>query len=238
MPTLTHPLGSSAPVEHRAVALDSHSDEQLVTLLRTGRHDAFDALAARYQTRLLWFCWKMLHSKEDAEDALQDVFASAFRALVADDREIQVQPWLYRIARNRCINELRRARKVRPDTLAEDHAESGHGPVDRLAMRQQFGELIGDVQALPDKQRTALLLRELDGFAYQQIATAMETTVPGVKSLLVRARLGLRESSSARDRASGATAASPAPRGRRPRTRGSATPRGYQVAYAAARAAR
>jgi RNA polymerase sigma factor (sigma-70 family) len=238
MPTLTHPPGSSAPIEYRAATLESRSDEQLVALLRRGRHDAFDALASRYQTRLLWFCWKMLHSKEDAEDALQDVFASAFRALVADDREIQVQPWLYRIARNRCINELRRARKFRPDALGEDHAESGNGPVDGLAIRQRFGELIGDVQALPDKQRTALMLRELDGFAYQQIATAMETTVPGVKSLLVRARIGLRDSSSARDRTPAATAPSSAPRGKRPRTRRSAHPGAYQVAYAAARAAR
>jgi len=238
MPPLTVAPRSSVLIGDGAGALDARSDEQLVALLRQGRHDAFDALAARYETRLLWFCWKILKSKEDAEDALQDVLASAFRALVADHREILVRPWLYRIARNRCINELRRARKFRPDTLGEDHAESGHGPVDGLAIRQQFGELIRDVQALPDKQRTALLLRELDGFAYQQIATAMETTVPGVKSLLVRARLGLRDSSSARERASAATAPSPAARARRARTRRSAPPAGYQIAYAAAQAAR
>jgi len=200
MPDLTHPQqGSQSLIDDAVGPLGGRSDEQLVALLRQGRHDAFEILAARYETRLLRFCWKILHSKEDAEDALQDVFAAAFRALLADDREIQVRPWLYRIARNRCINELRRARAVRFDTLDDEHAETGRTPVEKLVDRLQFGELLTDVQALPDTQRTALLLREIDGFAYQQIATAMDTTVPGVKSLLVRARAGLRHSSIARN---------------------------------------
>jgi RNA polymerase sigma factor (sigma-70 family) len=238
MPTLTDAPRSSVLIDDCAVALRSRSDEQLVALLRQGRHDAFDALWSRYETRLLWYCWKILKSKEDAEDALQDVFASAFRALVADDRDIHVRPWLYRIARNRCINELRRARKIRDEALGEHHAEVGHALIDGLANRQRFGEVIRDVQALPDTQRTALLLREVDGFAYQQIATAMNTTVPGVKSLLVRARLGLRDSSAARDGAATGTAASAATRRKRLRTRRSARPASYQSAYAAASAAR
>jgi predicted RNA polymerase sigma factor len=98
--------------------------------------------------------------------------------------------------------------------------------------------VIRDVQALPDTQRTALLLREVDGFAYQQIATAMNTTVPGVKSLLVRARLGLRDSSAARDGAATGTAACAATRRKRLRTRRSARPASYQSAYAAASGAR
>jgi RNA polymerase sigma factor (sigma-70 family) len=222
-----------------AGALDARSDEQLVALLRQGRHDAFDALAARYETRLLWFCWKILKSKEDAEDALQDVFASAFRALVADDREIVVRPWLYRIARNRCINELRRARNLRAEALGEHHAELAHTLIDGFAIRQRFSELMRDVHALPDTQRTALLLRELDGFAYQEIAAAMNTTVPGVKSLLVRARLGLRDSSCARDgAAAGPSATTPQTRRNRRRAHRSVRPGSYQTAYAAASAAR
>jgi RNA polymerase sigma factor (sigma-70 family) len=233
--TLTRPQHSSTSLlDDSDGALDARSDEQLVALLRQGRHSAFETLAARHQTRLLWFCWKMLRSKEDAEDALQDVFAAAFRALLADEREIQVRPWLYRIARNRCINQLRRARTVAVDLLDEHHAENGRTVVDKLASRQQFRELVDGVQALPDTQRTALLLREIDGFAYQQIATAMNTTVPGVKSLLVRARAGLRDSPTARGTTFAAHGRAAMPKAQRSRPRRNARTVSYQAARAAA----
>ncbi len=142
----------------------------------------------------------MLRSKEDAEDALQDVFAAAYSAILADQREIQVRPWLYRIARNRCLNQLRRTATVAVESMDEHSAENGRTLVETVVSRQEFRELLGDVQALPDTQRTALLLREIDGFAYAHIAAAMDTTVPGVKSLLVRARIGLLDSAAVRER--------------------------------------
>jgi RNA polymerase sigma factor (sigma-70 family) len=175
------------------------SDEQLVAAIRHGDQDAFGALVAQYHPRLLRFCRQILRSTEDAEDALQDVFAAAFRAIVADDREIHVRPWLYRIAKNRCLSKLRTIGAIRQDPLEDDQPDHGRTPADTMASRQRFRELLDDVHALPETQRTALLLREIDGFAYQQIATAMETTVPGVKSLLVRARAGLRSSAVVRD---------------------------------------
>jgi RNA polymerase sigma factor (sigma-70 family) len=127
------------------------------------------------------------------------VFAAAFRATVADERQIHVGPWLYRIARNRCINELRRAKAVGVDSLEDYPSHNRFTPAEELARRQLLRELIDDVQALPKTQRTALLLREFDGFAYQQIAATMDTTVRAVKSLLVRARAALRDSSATRD---------------------------------------
>lgn len=175
------------------------SDHQLVTLVRRGQQGAFDTLAARYQSRLLSFCLQMLRSKEDAEDALQDVFAAAYNAILADEREIQMRPWLYRIARNRCLNQLRRTATVGVDSMDDQTAENGRTLVEKVVSRQEFRELVSDVQALPDTQRTALLLREIDGFTYAHIALAMDTTVPGVKSLLVRARSGLLDSAAVRD---------------------------------------
>jgi len=220
-----------------AGARDSLSDQRLVALLRQGDSGAFDVLAARYQTRLLRFCWQILRSKEDAEDALQEVFTAAFNALLMDEREIAVRPWLYRIARNRCINQLRRAAAVGCDTMDDRPSEVGGTVVERLVRRQQFRELVADVQTLPDTQRTALLLREMDGFSYLQIAHALETSVPGVKSLLVRARAGLLETAAARERTS--PAAGPNQSGRAKPARSSATARrtGYRAARAAASAA-
>ena len=83
-------------------------DERLVALTRKGHQGAFEALVQRYESRLLAFCRHMLGSTEDAEDVLQEVFAASFNALLGDERAINVRPWLYRIARNRCLNHLRR----------------------------------------------------------------------------------------------------------------------------------
>jgi RNA polymerase sigma factor (sigma-70 family) len=218
-----------------AAAPRPRSDEALVASMRLGDQGAFDALVARYQTRLFWFCWQILKSKEDVEDALQDVFTSAYTAILADRREIQVQPWLYRIARNRCINQLRRPATGRSDSIDPDHAAPAPTVVDEVVERQRFRNLIKDVQALPDTQRTALLLREIDGLSYQQIALAMSTTVPGVKSLLVRARANLLSSATARD-ATLCTTRRDRPTRKRAPARRRPPPVSYQRARAAATA--
>ncbi len=167
-------------------------------LVRRGNQAAFEALVARYQARLLAFCRHMLSSKEDAEDVLQEVFAAAFNAMLADDRPINVRPWLYRIARNRSLNHLRRTQAVGVDSMDIHLSEGGTTTADKVHKREEFRLLVSDVQDLPETQRTALLLREIDALSYEQIADAMETTVPSVKSLLVRARVSLAEAAEAR----------------------------------------
>jgi RNA polymerase sigma factor (sigma-70 family) len=174
------------------------SDERLVAISRRGNPHAFEALVARYQSRLLAFCRHMLASKEDAEDVLQEVFAAAYNAMLADERPINVRPWLYRIARNRSLNHLRRTQAIGVDSMDVHLSEHGQTTADKVHKREEFRLLVGDVQDLPETQRTALLLREIDALSYDQIAEAMETTVPSVKSLLVRARVSLAEAAEAR----------------------------------------
>src|SRR3954452_14056717 len=193
---LRHPAGLA--VRGPTPLLRLQSDERLVALTRRGNQAAFEALVARYQSRLLAFCRHMLGSREDAEDVLQEVFAAAFNAMVADERPINVRPWLYRIARNRSLNHLRRQQAIGVDSMDVHLAENGTTTADKVHKREEFRQLIGDVQELPETQRTALLLREIDALSYEQIAEAMETTVPSVKSLLVRARMSLAEAAEAR----------------------------------------
>jgi RNA polymerase sigma factor (sigma-70 family) len=190
--------GAVAGLHGRSPLLRLQSDERLIALIRRGNQHAFEALVARYQSRLLAFCRHMLSSKEDAEDVLQEVFAAAFNAILADEREINVRPWLYRIARNRSLNHLRRATAVGVDSMDVHLSEGGQTTADKVHKREEFRLLIADVQDLPETQRTALLLREIDALSYEQIAEAMETTVPSVKSLLVRARVSLAEAAQAR----------------------------------------
>jgi RNA polymerase sigma factor (sigma-70 family) len=174
------------------------SDERLIALTRRGQHAAFEVLFSRYQSRLLSFCRHMLGSREDAEDVLQEVFTAAFNAVLGDEREINVRPWLYRIARNRSLNHLRRASAIGVDSMDVHFSDHGLSTGDRVIKRESFRQLLADVQELPETQRTALLLREIDALSYEQIAHAMETTVPSVKSLLVRARISLAEAAEAR----------------------------------------
>jgi RNA polymerase sigma factor (sigma-70 family) len=174
------------------------SDERLVALTRRGNQAAYEALVARYQARLLAFCRHMLGSREDAEDVLQEVFAAAYNAMVADERPLNVRPWLYRIARNRSLNHLRRVQAIGVDSMDVHLSENGASTADKVHRREEFRLLVADVQGLAETQRTALLLREIDALSYDQIAEAMETTVPSVKSLLVRARVSLAESAEAR----------------------------------------
>jgi len=167
-------------------------------MIRHGNSGAFDALVQRYQPRLLAFCRHMLSSQEDAEDVLQEVFAASYNALLADERPINARPWLYRIARNRCLNHLRRPRAAGQDSMDIFEIENGATTAETVHQREEFRQIVADVQELPETQRTALLLREIDALSYDQIAEAMDTTVPSVKSLLVRARVGLAEASEAR----------------------------------------
>ncbi len=187
-----------AGIHGRSPLLRLQSDEKLIALIRRGNHHAFEALMSRYQSRLLAFCRHMLSSKEDAEDVLQEVFAAAFNAIQADDRALNVRPWLYRIARNRSLNHLRRVQPIGVDSMDVHFAEGGQTTADKVHRREEFRLLLVDVQHLPETQRTALLLREIDALSYDQIAEAMDTTVPSVKSLLVRARVGLAEAAEAR----------------------------------------
>ncbi len=182
----------------RSPLLRLQSDEKLVALIRRGAPGAFEVLVQRYQTRLLAFCRHMLSSQEDAEDVLQEVFAASFNALLADDRPINLRPWLYRIARNRCLNHLRKPRAAGQDSMDVFERDNGATTAETVHRREEFRHIVADVQDLPETQRTALLMREIDALSYDQIAEAMETTVPSVKSLLVRARVGLAEASEAR----------------------------------------
>ncbi len=182
----------------RSPLLRLQTDEKLVALIRRGHHGAFEALVQRYQPRLLAFCRHMLGSREDAEDVLQEVFAASFNAICADERPINARPWLYRIARNRCLNHLRRPQHAGQDSMDVFERDGGATTADTVHSREEFRNIVADVQELPETQRTALLLREIDALTYEQIAEAMDTTVPSVKSLLVRARVALAEAAEAR----------------------------------------
>lgn len=182
----------------RSPLLKLQGDAKLVAMVRSGNPGAFETIVDRYQGRLLGFCRQMLGSTEDAEDVLQEVFVNAYKAMLRDEREINLRPWLYRIARNRCLNHLRKPTADAQESMDMVPAVEASSTAERVHNREEFRQLLIDVKKLPETQRSALLLREMDALSYEEIATAMDTTVPSVKSLLVRARISLAEASQAR----------------------------------------
>jgi RNA polymerase sigma factor (sigma-70 family) len=182
----------------RSPLLKLQGDAKLVAMVRSGNPGAFETIVDRYQGRLLGFCRQMLGSTEDAEDVLQEVFVNAYKAMLRDEREINLRPWLYRIARNRSLNHLRKPTADAQESMDMVPAVEASSTAERVHNREEFRQLLVDVKKLPETQRSALLLREMDALSYEEIAAAMDTTVPSVKSLLVRARISLAEASQAR----------------------------------------
>src|SRR3954469_15403560 len=186
------PLGGSL--------LRLRSDEQLLAFFRAGNDEAFRVLHDRYRQRLFAYVRQMLSvaSRQDAEDVLQDVFVRAYGALRNDNREMNVRAWLYRVAHNRCIDHLRRP--VPPAAeIFEVSRKPLHDPMEEAQRREDLARLAEDIARAPEPQRSALLMREMDGLSYQDLADALDVTVPAIKSLLVRARVGLVEAAEARN---------------------------------------
>ncbi len=142
----------------------------------------------------------MLPHRQDAEDALQDIFVRAYSGLRANHRELALRAWLYRVAHNRCIDELRRPSPPPPEVMELLRAPASD-PIAEADRRESLRRLIADVRRLPEQQRSALLMRELGGMSYADMASALGVTIPAVKSLLVRARLALGQAIAARDTA-------------------------------------
>lgn len=177
------------------------SDEQLVAAFRQGNEDAFQVIHDRYRARLFAYTRQMLGgSRSDAEDALQDVFLRAYNALRVDERPLVLKAWLYRVAHNRCIDHLRRPAPPASELYDVSRAPT-HDPLAEAERREDLRRLIADVQRLPEQQRSALLMREMEGLSYADLAQALDTSIPAVKSLLVRARIGLVEAAEARNTA-------------------------------------
>jgi RNA polymerase sigma factor (sigma-70 family) len=156
---------------------------------------AFEALYDRFHRNLLAFCRHMLGSREEAEDALQHTFLAAYRSM-PDGDDVRVKPWLYAVARNRCLSVLR----ARRDAVAlDEELVASEGLVAEVDRRDDLRTLVRDVQRLPREQREALLLFELGDSSHDEIATILGVRKEKVKALVFQARETLMGWRSARD---------------------------------------
>jgi RNA polymerase sigma factor (sigma-70 family) len=170
-------------------ALRTQPDRRLVTLVREGYEAAFEEIVRRYGKQLGRFAAAIVGGR--AEDVTQDAFSKALLALRRDDAEIELRPWLYRIVRNTALNELR-DRPPTAETLAEAIA-GGRNPAEELEQREQLADLMKRLQALPESQRAAIVMRELEGLSHEEIAAALGLSGGAARQAIHRARTALRD---------------------------------------------
>lgn len=164
-------------------------DAHLVAAARSGDVPAFELLVARHQKRVFRVALRMLGDAAEAEDAAQDTFVAAWRALGRYRGEGAFSTWLYRIAVNKCLDRLAARRVTEP---LDDRVASAIGGPEEIAQgHARFAALIRALAALSGEQRAALVLRELEGLSYEEVAAVLGVTVAAVKGRLHRARAEL-----------------------------------------------
>ena len=203
----------TAPAEQREQEQEPGQipDVELVRRAQQGDGSAYAELVGRHQRQLYRLALRMTGSEADAQEVLQEAFLNAYQKLPNFRGEAQFSSWLYRIAANSALMRLRRKRRA-PDALTDQPLEL-QGPrfsaegyldppprsdwsqrADEKMMDRELGTAIDQaVNGLPDDYRTVFLLKDVDGLSNEEIADALELTVPAVKSRLHRARLALRE---------------------------------------------
>jgi RNA polymerase sigma factor (sigma-70 family) len=170
-------------------ALRTQPDRRLVTLVRDGYETAFEEIVRRYGKPLTRYAAAIVGGR--AEDVTQDAFSKALLALRREGAEIELRPWLFRIVRNTALNELR-DRPPSAEALAETIARGGN-PAEELERREELTDLMQRLQSLPEAQRAAIVMRELEGLSHEEIANALGLSDGGARQAIYRARRALRD---------------------------------------------
>ncbi|MEZ5080700.1 MAG: sigma-70 family RNA polymerase sigma factor [Thermoleophilia bacterium] len=179
----------------------SLSDAALTTLVQDGDQRAFEVVFTRFKDVLLKYAWTVTGNREDAEEAVQTAMVNAYRALQkGGDTPIALRPWLFRITHNAAISVIR-SRQEGVELPDEIEVPSGAipGPYERVERRERISTLLQDIARLPERQRAALMMREVGGLSHRHVAGAMKTSAEDVRRLVHDARVSLVENEAGRE---------------------------------------
>ncbi len=180
------------------------TDQQIVAAVLAGHQHRFAELVGRYQGQIVNYVYRMLGNYDDAVDLSQDVFLKAYAALDSYRPQYPFGAWLFRIARNAAIDEIRRRRvatvsldaplQTDDGSLQREVAGADPGPEDRLLEQELHRRVEAAITRLPDKYREPLVLRHAAEMSYEEIAETLELPLGTVKTRIFRAREALRRS--------------------------------------------
>jgi RNA polymerase sigma factor (sigma-70 family) len=182
-------MGAPPATRRSSPRLAGLGDEALACRAHAGEVAAFEALHARHRAPLLAFCRHLLGNREDGEDALQQAFLRTHQALERRPPPDAVRPWLFAIARNRCLTMLAARRDAA--TAGEQPEPSRDCLAEDVRRRSELRELVADLAALPADQRHALVQSELGGLSHAEIAAAIGCPTGKVRALVYQARATL-----------------------------------------------
>lgn len=175
------------------------SDELLLRRAQKGDAEAFEELMVAQESRMYAIALRMMGNREDAQDCAQEAMVRIYRAMGSFKGQSSLATWIYRITMNTCLDELRR-RKVRKVTSLDTLVESGWSPTDKGETPEEYGlrsekqTVLNDaIQSLPDDMRAAIVLRDIKGYTYDEIADILNANVGTIKSRISRGRERLRE---------------------------------------------
>lgn len=159
-------------------------DEDLARRIAGGDRSAYDEMFRRYHQPLYGYCSAMVGA-EEAKDMLQNVMTKAMTSM-PDHSDFKMKPWLYKVARNECIDSIRASRRSQPgfepDQIPDDSGRLD--PHEETENRERLRQLVSDLNELPEKQRSTLVMRELSGLGYPEIARSIGTSEAGAKQLV------------------------------------------------------
>jgi len=193
---INQPMAYQTLAQPAEAPLHTKSDEVLITLVHQGEQGAFRVLLERYQERIRNLIYSIFHDQQVVDDLSQEVFIKAYEALPQFRFQSSFYTWLYRIAVNKSRDELRK-RKVRRWFSLQTMLDSGDKELgSKILVEQHDNELqllAAGLKTLPEKYRIAIILKDVDGLSYEEIAEVMECEIGTVKSRLSRARAMLRK---------------------------------------------
>jgi RNA polymerase sigma-70 factor (ECF subfamily) len=172
----------------------SNDNNDLIERFKKRDTTAFEVLVSEYQDRVYNLCRYMLQDPQKAQDAAQDVFLKAYRGLKDFRPDFSIYTWLYRIAVNTCLDYRKKLRREvsRSEPFAEDLPSDEPIPEQLYESREITAAIQLALQKLPKKLRAAIVLREIEGLSYKEIADVLHTSMGTVKSRISRAREALR----------------------------------------------
>ncbi len=182
-----------APQSPRRIPWSRMGDESLASRAAAGNRDAFGALYERYHDPLLGYTRSILLDDEDARDATQSALENALRALPRREPGRPLRPWLYRIAHNEAINVVRRRQPVTEGDLDVESILTVPGPEADSEQRSRLAQLVDDLRLLPERQRGALVMRELSGLSYDEIGLALNVSNEAARRAVFDARSALHD---------------------------------------------
>ncbi|NLK21671.1 MAG: sigma-70 family RNA polymerase sigma factor [Epulopiscium sp.] len=184
--------------------MEAKDELRLINSAQKGNIAAFEELVIEHETKIYNIAYRMFHNEEDAKDLSQEVFIKAFENIKKFKKESRFSTWLYRIATNSCIDELRRRKdketysvdegiETEGGSIKKEYPDTKHNPEEMIINKEIAHQIQLAMDQLSEEHKNAIILRDFQGFGYNEISGILQCSLGTVKSRISRGRMQLKE---------------------------------------------